>query len=104
MADYLDEAPTREEIDASHGNVVLDFGENGCGYCQGARPHIDAALAGRSDILHIKVQDGRGRPLGRSFRVKLWPTLIVLKDGAELGRVVRPESADDIAAALAALS
>ncbi|MFO0805616.1 MAG: thioredoxin family protein [Gemmataceae bacterium] len=103
MADYLDEAPTREEIDAGRGNVALDFGENGCGFCAAARPHIEAALAGRNDLRHIKVQDGRGRPLGRSFRVKLWPTVIVLKDGVEVSRVVRPESANDVAAALAAL-
>lgn len=103
MAEYLESAPTREEIDVSRGNVVLDFGENGCGYCQGARPHIEAALAGRSDTQHIKVLDGRGKPLGRSFQVKLWPTLIVLKDGVEVGRVVRPGSADEVTAALKSL-
>jgi thioredoxin 1 len=103
MADYLDEAPSREDVDASRGNLVLDFGENMCGFCAAARPHIESALAERSDVRHVKVQDGRGRPLGRSFRVKLWPTLIVLKDGVEVSRVVRPESANDVAAALAAL-
>ncbi|MCA1715096.1 MAG: thioredoxin family protein, partial [Gammaproteobacteria bacterium] len=42
-----------------------------------------------------------GRPLGRSFRVKLWPTLVFLRDGVELARVVRPASVDAITQALA---
>jgi thioredoxin 1 len=44
------------------------------------------------------VEDGKGRPLGRSFRVKLWPTLVYLDKGVEVGRVVRPNSAEDIEA------
>ena len=35
-------------------------------------------------------EDGAGRRLGRYFSVKLWPTLILLKNGEELGRVIRP--------------
>lgn len=42
---------------------------------------------------HIKVEDGPGRKLGRSFKVKLWPTVVFVKGGQELARVVRP--ADD---------
>lgn len=97
------DGPTREEIDASRGFVVLDFGENWCGHCRAARPHVEAALAARPDVTHIKVIDGKGKPLGRSFRVKLWPTLIVLKDGVEMARVVRPTSADEVQAGLNAL-
>jgi len=101
--EYIEPGPTREEIDATRGNFVLEFGENWCGYCQGARPHIEAALAERPDVRHIKALDGRGKPLGRSFRVKLWPTLIVLKDGAEVARVVRPTGTEDVRVALARL-
>ena len=49
---------------------------------------------------HLKVEDGPGRPLGRSFRVKLWPTLVFLKDGQEVARIVRPGSPDEIRHAL----
>jgi thioredoxin 1 len=104
MADYSEPGPTREEVDAMRGFTVLDFGENWCGYCQAARPHIEAALANRTDVTHIKVLDGRGKPLGRSFRVKLWPTLIMLKDGVETARVVRPTSPDEVQAGLESLS
>jgi thioredoxin 1 len=33
--------------------------------------------------------------------VKLWPTLVFLRDGREVERLVRPGSADDVRAALA---
>ncbi|MNW17665.1 hypothetical protein D3C71_2169300 [compost metagenome] len=49
------------------------------------------------------MEDGPGKPLGRSYRIKLWPTLVVLKDGQEVARVVRPTDAAAIAAALAPL-
>jgi thioredoxin 1 len=54
-------------------------------------------------VRHIRVEDGRGRPLGRSFRVKLWPTLVFLKDGKEVARLVRPSGAaiEDALAGLA---
>ena len=50
---------------------------------------------------HITVADGKGKPLGRSFRVKLWPTLVFLRDGKESARLVRPAAAGAIRKALA---
>lgn len=101
---YLNPGPSREEIDAASGPVLLEFGTPWCGHCQLAAPAVAEALAEFPAARHIKVEDGPGRPLGRSFRVKLWPTLIVLQDGAELARVVRPERAEEVRAALASLS
>ena len=43
-----------------------------------------------------RVEDGRGRPLGRAYRVKLWPTLVLLRDGQEIARAVRPRAARDL--------
>ena len=91
----------RSAVDAMPGIVVLDFGTNWCGYCRAAEPLIDAAFAGAQGARHLKVEDGPGRPLGRSFRIKLWPTVVVLKDGQEVARVVRPVSADEVRVALA---
>lgn len=93
---YLEEQPTRDEIDATTGLVGLEFGQNWCGYCRGAKPHLDAALADRPDVRRVKAADGKGVPLGRSFGIKLWPTLILLRDGVEVGRVVRPEGRSDV--------
>ena len=83
-------------------HLALEFGAPWCGFCGAAQPLLESALAAR-DIAHIKVEDGKGRPLGRSFRVKLWPTLILLRDGEEVARVVRPSTRDEVEQALAGL-
>lgn len=100
QATYQEAAPERSELDISRGLMVVEFGANWCGHCQAAQPAIQDALADWPDIAHRKVEDGPGRPLGRSFRVKLWPTLILLRDGQEIGRLVRPTSVAEIRAAL----
>jgi thioredoxin 1 len=98
--EFVKKEPTREEIDALCEPTVLEFGTDWCGYCQDAQPLIAKAFAVHPGILHIKVEDGPGRRLGRSFRVKLWPTLVFLKDGKEAARLVRPESMQEIAQAM----
>ena len=100
IAQYTPNAPQRHEVDTLAGTTVLDFGTNWCGYCRAAQPLIERALADYPGVRHIKVEDGPGRALGRSFRVKLWPTLVFLRDGVELARIVRPTSAGSLAAAL----
>lgn len=98
------EAPSRAEVDALAGPVLLEFGTDWCGHCRRAQPLIAQALVAQPGLRHLRVEDGSGRPLGRSFGVKLWPTLVVLKDGHELARLVRPTDAAAIEQALAALN
>lgn len=100
-APYDTTQPERSAIDTIPGVVALDFGANWCGYCRAAEPLIEQAIGAATAVRHIKVEDGPGRPLGRSFRVKLWPTVVVLKDGQEVARVVRPGDADAVRQALA---
>ena len=99
-ATFTPETLTRADVDATRGPLVLEFGTNWCGWCRGAQPHIEAAFTKSPDIPHVKVKDGPGRRLGRSFGVKLWPTLVFLKDGQEVARLVRPDSAEAVAQAL----
>jgi thioredoxin 1 len=100
---YSTHAPSRAELDALPGATVVEFGTNWCGFCQGAQASIAKALQPHAGLRHLKIEDGPGRPLGRSFKVKLWPTLILMRDGAEVARVVRPASATDIEDAFATL-
>lgn len=93
--------PKRADIDASKGPLVLEFGTPWCGYCRAAQPLIAHAFEPHPEVEHLKVEDGPGRPLGRSFRIKLWPTLVFLQDGQEVARLVRPDDAGDIEQALA---
>ncbi|MBS0412864.1 MAG: thioredoxin family protein [Proteobacteria bacterium] len=100
-ATFVPETQTRADVDATRGPLVLEFGANWCGWCQGAQPHIAAAFAqAGAAVPHVKVEDGPGRPLGRSFRVKLWPTLVFLRDGQEVARVVRPQASAEVEQAL----
>lgn len=98
---YPADEPTLASISALPGVVVVEFGTPWCGYCIAAQPAIEAALSAQPQVRHIKVEDGRGRPLGRAFHVKLWPTLIFLRDGIERARVVRPGGIDSLELALA---
>lgn len=98
---FTPETRTRADVDATRGPLVLEFGTAWCGWCQGAQPDIEAAFEAQgASVAHLKIEDGPGRPLGRSFRVRLWPTLVFLKDGQEVARLVRPSTALDIAQAL----
>lgn len=93
---YASTEPARAEVDAMAGATVVEFGTGWCGWCRGAQPLIAAAFAAHPDVRHLKIEDGPGRPLGRSYRVKLWPTLVFLKDGQEVARVVRPSDEQQV--------
>jgi len=99
--DYAATELSRAEVDALPGATVLDFGNAWCGHCRRAQPLISAAFADHGGVRHIKIADARHRRLGRSFGVKLWPTLVFLNEGREVARLVRPADADAIRRALA---
>ncbi len=99
--EYADKEPTRAQVDALEGPAVIEFGSPWCGYCRRAQPLIAQAFAAHPRVRHMKIADASGRRLGRSFQVKLWPTLVFLKDGKEAARVVRPVDVTEIQDALA---
>jgi thioredoxin 1 len=97
---YVSIEPSRGEIDRLAGPVMMEFGTPWCGHCRAAQPKLAAAFADHAGVRHVKIADGSGRLLGRSFGVKLWPTLVFLRDGKEVARLVRPGTADEIRDAL----
>jgi thioredoxin 1 len=94
VAQYQTQEPTREEVDELSGPVLLEFGTNWCPICQAIQPQLKAILGEHPQIKHVKVEDGKGRPLGRSFGVKLWPNFVVMKDGQVLRQLARPQAAE----------
>lgn len=100
-ARFVENEPLRADIDRLEEATLLEFGAPWCEHCNAAEPLIASAFSDHPQVRHIRVEDGPGRPLGRSFRVKLWPTLIFLSQGKEVGRLVRPLDADEIEQSLA---
>ncbi len=94
--EYAEVSPTEAELHDVSGDALLEFGASWCGHCQAGERALQAAMADYPELLHIKVADGKGKKLGRSFQVKLWPTLILLRNGEEVARLVRPIAAEDI--------
>ncbi|MEO8937423.1 MAG: thioredoxin family protein [Burkholderiaceae bacterium] len=104
MAALYAPGPSRAELDVMPGAVVVQFGTDRCDWCQAAEPLIANALADFPNVALIRIEDGRGRPTGRSFGVKLWPTMIFLVGGHEVARVTRPADARVISQALAEMT
>jgi thioredoxin 1 len=90
--DYGKPEPAREEIDRLPGPVLLEFGAGWCEHCQAIQHPLQSLLESFPQVRHIKVEDGKGRPLGRSFGVKLWPNFVFLRDGKIVLQLARPEA------------
>ncbi len=91
---YSTDEPKREEIDRSTGPLIMEFGADWCPHCQALAPRLEKAMAMHSEVMHIKIADGKGKRLGRSFGVKLWPNLVFLRDGVLLKQFARPSDAE----------
>lgn len=95
-SDYAEETITFDQIGELSGDTLLEFGAPWCGQCQAASSVIKEVVTEHPGLPHIKIYDGKGKRLGRLFKVKLWPTLILLHDGNEVARLVRPLRSDEV--------
>lgn len=75
--------------------VLLDFWAPWCGPCRMVSPIVEEIAEERADILVGKVNVDEEMELASQFQVMSIPTLVVLKNGQVVNRVVgaRPKDA-----------
>ena len=77
------------EVERSEMPVLLDMWAEWCGPCHMLAPTIDqlsSELAGRVKVAKLNIDDNPGT--ANRFGVRSIPTLLVLKAGKEVGRLV----------------
>ena len=104
IREYALSDPSRQQIESLKGATLLEFGNSWCGHCRRAEPAVRQAFASHPDVRHVKIADANGKRLGRSFGVKLWPTLVFLRNGVEITRLIRPSSMQDVEEAMNAVT
>ena len=83
---YLDDETFTEQT--ASGLVLVDFYSDGCGPCQMMAPAIESvATRYKEKAVVAKVNAEMSRRLAYQFRVRAYPTLVLLQDGREVTRV-----------------
>ena len=80
--------------------VLVDFWAPWCGYCRRIGPALDKLADSREDVIVVKVNIDEEPALARQERIEVIPTLVLYRDGFDLGSIVAPESKAGIEAFL----
>ncbi len=76
------------EKETKEGLVVVDFFATWCGPCQILGPIMEDVAKELTDVKIFKVDVDENEKTARDFGVMSIPTIVVLKDGAEIDRHV----------------
>ena len=72
--------------------VLVDFWAPWCGYCRRIGPALDKLAGEREDVLIVKVDIDQEPELASQEQIEVIPTLVLYREGLELGSIVAPES------------
>ena len=81
-----------EELILGDKPVLVDFWAPWCTYCRRINPALDKIADSREDVLIVKVNIDDYPDLAQQERIEVIPTLVVYKNGYDLGSIVAPES------------
>ena len=81
-----------EELILRDKAVLVDFSAPWCGYCRRIDPVLDKLADSREDVLIVRVNIDEEPELVRQERIEVIPTLVLYKEGYDLGSIVAPES------------
>ena len=90
MIKYLKEENFEEEV--KNGVVLVDFYADWCGPCK----RMGEVLETMDDVNILKVNTDEFNELAISFGIMSIPTLILFKDGSEVGKLIGLQSKEDI--------
>ena len=82
----------QEEVLGSEKPVLVDFWAPWCTYCRRIDPVLNKLADSREDVLIVKVNIDEEPELASQERIEVIPTLVVYKEGFDLGSIVAPES------------
>ena len=89
-----------EKVVNAQGKVLLDFWATWCGPCRMVAPIVEEIAAERSDMVLGKINVDEEMELAMKFGITSIPTLIVIKDGKEAGKLIGYRPKADILALL----
>lgn len=81
-----------EELILGSKPVLVDFWAPWCTYCRRIDPVLNKLADSRDDVLIVKVNIDEEPELARREQIEVIPTLVVYKEGYDLGSIVAPES------------
>ena len=81
-----------EELILGSKPVLVDFWAPWCTYCRRIDPALNKLADSRDDVLIVKVNIDEEPELARREQIEVIPTLVVYKEGYDLGSIVAPES------------
>lgn len=94
-AKVVDSGSFQQEI--SSGTTLVDFYAKWCGPCQKLGPVIDEVakdMQGKANI--VKVNVDQSKDLAQKYNIQGVPTMILFKDGKEVGRLSGFNSKENI--------